>query len=67
MVSVHSPLPVLGVIYVVSVLLAALDAAKNIELSWLTTLAWWVVVIGAVAFIVWVVSKAVGAARGAAA
>lgn len=65
MVKVHSPLPVLGVIYLVSVVLAALDAAKEIRFGWVTTLAWWVVVIGALGFIVWIIAKAVGAARDA--
>ena len=67
MVRVNSPLPVLGIIYLVSVGIAALDAAKDVKLGWLTTLAWWVAVVGALGFIVWVGAKAYGAAKGAAA
>lgn len=64
---IHSPLPVLGVIYLASLGITALDAAKEVEMGWVTTLAWWVVVSGALGFIGWIVIKVVAAARGAAA
>lgn len=55
--------PVLGTVYIVSVLVAGLHTTKGWHLGWVTTLAWWVVVVGALGFIAWVVVKLVVAAR----
>lgn len=57
---------VLGTVYIVSVAVAALDAVKHVKLGWVTTLAWWVVVVGALGFILWVVVKVYHAFRGGA-
>lgn len=56
--------PVLGSIYVVSVVLAGLDWKDQLDLGPITALAWVVTVVGALAFIAWALARVYEAVTG---
>lgn len=56
--------PVMGVIFLVCVGIAALDVKAHVQLGPITFLAWCVVVSGVAAFVAWAIYQIVAAVRG---
>jgi len=56
--------PVLGVIYVVSILIVALQVKAGLDLGLVTFLAWVIVIIGAAAFVAWAIYQILGRGSG---
>ena len=53
-------IPVLGIVYIASLIVVAIQHFSGLSFGFISVLAWFVVIIGSAAFIIYVIAKVFG-------